>query len=215
MRAALREEGSALNTTTANKNVPKIERQIKFVKEGVRSTWNFLPYQKFANRMISCMVDNAVFWLNVLLVNIGMSRTISLQMLMTGTTIDSSKHCKIEFGEGTRQIPLGTQTADPPSTGRTHAGGRHLRGPAEGRAEATREGEEEERMDFVGHVETRRREVLRAKEDKGPVKDSEADPSNRGNPQRVQEEESRDSGRRCGSPTWGGTANATVCMATT
>ena len=45
--------------------------------------------------------------------------------------------------DGTRQIPLGEQAASPPSTGRTHAGGRHIRSPTEGRAETTRDGEEE------------------------------------------------------------------------
>ena len=70
-------------------------------------------------------------------------------------------------------------------------------------------------MDFRGHVETRRRESLRATEDKTPVEDLEAEPSNCGKPQRGQEEERRDSGRRGGIITWGGHANATRGMATT
>ena len=44
------------------------------------------------------MVENAVFWLNALPVNIGMSCMISPWTLMTGTTIDFNKHRKIEFG---------------------------------------------------------------------------------------------------------------------
>ena len=48
--------------------------------------------------MISCMVENAVFWINTLPVNSGMSCTISPWMLMTGTNIDFKKHYKIEFG---------------------------------------------------------------------------------------------------------------------
>ena len=64
-------------------------------------------------------------------------------------------------------------------------------------------------------METRRRESLCATEDKGPVKDSEAEPSNRGKSQRGQEEESRDSGRVGGSITWGGPANATGGTETT
>ena len=102
----------------------------------------------------------------------------------------------------------------PPPTNRPYEGGRNICGPTEGRAEATREGEEEERMGFGGNVETRRRESLRATEDKGPVKDSEAELGNRGKPQRGQEEESRDSGRGGGRTTWGGNANATGGMAT-
>ena len=70
-------------------------------------------------------------------------------------------------------------------------------------------------MDFGGHVETRPRESLRATEDKEPVKYSEAEPSNRGKPQKGQEEESGDSRRGGGNITWGGPANATGGMETT
>ena len=70
-------------------------------------------------------------------------------------------------------------------------------------------------MDFGGHVETRRQESLRATEDKGSVEDLEAEPSNRGKPQRGQEEESIYSRRGGGSITWGGTSNARGGMATT
>ena len=84
--------------------------------------------------------------------------------------------------EGKRQIPLGEQASTPLSTSQTHTGVRHLRDPTEGRAGAIREGEEEERMDFGGHVETCQRESLCATEDKGPVEDSETDTINRGKP---------------------------------
>ena len=117
--------------------------------------------------------------------------------------------------EGTHQIPHGEQAADPPSTGRTHVGGRYLRGPTEGRAEATCEGEKEELMDFGGHVETRRQESLRATEDKVPDEDSEAEPSNSGKPKSGQEAESKDNGRGGGRTTWGGPINATGGIATT
>ena len=93
--------------------------------------------------------------------------------------------------EVTRQIPLGTQEAATPSTGRTHEGGRHLRGPKEGCAEATSKREEEELLYFGGNVETCRQESLQATEEKVSVKDSEAEPSNSGKPQRGQEKESR------------------------
>ena len=65
--------------------------------------------------------------------------------------------------------------------------GRDLRGPTEGRAKATRKGEEEEGMDFGGHVETCRQENLRATGNKVPDEDLEAEPSNRGKPKRGQE----------------------------
>ena len=73
LQDALRDDGLTLNTTTADKHVPQIERQIKVVNEWVHSTWNLLPYQKFPNQIISHMVENAVFWLNTLPVDSGMS----------------------------------------------------------------------------------------------------------------------------------------------
>ena len=93
-----REEEFNLNTTAANKHIPQIERQIKAVKEQFHSTWNSLPYQKFPNRIISRMLENTVFWINALPINSGMSYTISPQTLMTWTTINFNKQCKIEFG---------------------------------------------------------------------------------------------------------------------
>ena len=94
---ALRDKVITLNTTAANEHVPTTDKQIKMVKERVRSTWNLLPYKKCSNRMISIMVENAVLCINGLPVNSGMSYMISLQTHMTGTIIDFKKHCKIEF----------------------------------------------------------------------------------------------------------------------
>ena len=75
-------------------------------------------------------------------------------------------------------MPLGTQEAATLATGRAHKGGRHLCDPKEVRTKATCEGEKDERMDFRGHVETRRQEGLHATGNEGGGKDSEAETSN-------------------------------------
>ena len=93
LREDFLEEGITLNTTTANEHVPQIEIQIKVVKEQVCSTWNLFPYKNFPNRMISRMVENA-FFINALPINSGMSSTIYLQTLMTGTTINLENTAK-------------------------------------------------------------------------------------------------------------------------
>ena len=103
LRDNFQEERLTLNTTAAEEHVPQRERQIKVVKERGRSTWKSLPYKNFPNRMISHMVEHTVFWLNELRINSGMSYTISLRTLMTGTTIYFSKQCKIEFGAYTKK----------------------------------------------------------------------------------------------------------------
>ena len=57
--------------------------------------------------------------------------------------------------EGTHKLPHGAQAGSPPTTARPHAGGRDLRSPNEGRAKTASTGDEEERVDIGGHVETR------------------------------------------------------------
>ena len=95
---ALRDKRLTLNNNVANEHIPQIERQIKVVKERVHSTWSSLTYKKFPNRMISRMAENAVFCLNALPINSGMYCKIYPRSIMTGTTINFKKHCKIEFG---------------------------------------------------------------------------------------------------------------------
>ena len=43
LRDALQDKGITLNTTAADEHIPQIERQIKVLKERVRSTCNLLP----------------------------------------------------------------------------------------------------------------------------------------------------------------------------
>ena len=56
-------------------------------------------------------------------------------------------------------------------------------------------------------METCQREGLRATGDEGAVKDLEAELSNRGKPQGLQEKEGRDRGRGGGDITWGDPPN--------
>ena len=103
LRDDLRDNGITLNTTAADENIPQIEIQTKVAKEGIRSTWNSLPYKKNPNRMISCMVGNAFFGLNPLSANSGMSCTISPWTLMMGTTIDFKKHWNFNLAHTPRR----------------------------------------------------------------------------------------------------------------
>ena len=63
-------------------------------------------------------------------------------------------------------------------------GGWDIRSPTDGCSETTCKGEEEERVDIGGHIETRQREILCATKYKVPDTDLEAEPSNRGKPKR-------------------------------
>ena len=87
-----------LNTTAAIVYIPETERQICVIKERVWAVWNTLPYTRLPSCMISKMIYYSVLWVNGLPVGIDVYYTLSTHIIMTGTTVDCNKHCKIEFG---------------------------------------------------------------------------------------------------------------------
>jgi hypothetical protein len=96
----LREDirGVILNTTATSKHVPEIERKMRVVKERARAIWSTLPFNAIPNCMIVELVNFVVLWLNAFPPSSGVSKTYSPRTIMTGTTLDYSKHCKIPFG---------------------------------------------------------------------------------------------------------------------
>jgi hypothetical protein len=90
--------GVVLNTTATSKHVPEIERQIRVVKERARAIWSTLPFNAIQNRMIVELVTFVMLWLNAFPPSSGVSKTYSPRTIMTGTTLDYSKHCKLTFG---------------------------------------------------------------------------------------------------------------------
>jgi hypothetical protein len=90
--------GVVLNTTATSEHVPEIERQIRVVKERARAIWSTLPFNAIPNRMIVELVICVVLWLNAFPPSSGVSKTYSHRTIMTSTTLDYSKHCKLPFG---------------------------------------------------------------------------------------------------------------------
>ena len=66
-------------------------------------------------------------------------------------------HCS---PEGELQVPWGEQAAPPLTTDRPDKGGQNIRGPTQGRPEASITGREGKRVDLGVHVETRGQEIL-------------------------------------------------------
>jgi hypothetical protein len=56
--------GIVLNTTTANEHVPKIERQIRVIKECVRSTRHTLPFKVIPLTMLIHLMYSSTLWIN-------------------------------------------------------------------------------------------------------------------------------------------------------
>ena len=87
-----------LNTTSANEHVPNIERHIRTIKDSTRSTYCMLPFRRLPHIALIHLVCNAVFWLNALPTNEGITRQYSPRYIMTGQHITATKHAIIPFG---------------------------------------------------------------------------------------------------------------------
>lgn len=90
--------GVTLNTVSRDEHVPEIERHIRTLKERCRATYNSLPFRRLPNRMIVELVYSMTLWLHAFPARDGVSSTISPRELVTGVTIDASRHCVIPFG---------------------------------------------------------------------------------------------------------------------
>ena len=87
-----------LNTTAADEHVPDIERHIRTIKDSTRSTYRMLPFRYIPRIMLIHLVKNAVFWINAVPTNDGITRRFSPRYIMTGQHLLASKHAVIPFG---------------------------------------------------------------------------------------------------------------------
>jgi hypothetical protein len=87
-----------LNTTAADENVPDIERQIRTMKERARAIRSTLPFKRLPARIIIELVHLSTLWLNAFPPSSGVSDTYIPWTIMTGTSLDYRKHCKVPFG---------------------------------------------------------------------------------------------------------------------
>ena len=88
-----------LNTTATDEHEPFIERSNRTVKERIRCIFNNTPFKRMPIRMVTEMVYSAVFWLNSLIPEHGVSVTMSPRELMTGVSLDANTHGRFQFGE--------------------------------------------------------------------------------------------------------------------
>jgi len=86
-----------LNITAREEHVPEVERYICTIKERAGTTINTLPFEKYPHHLIVKIIYNTVFWLNCFLHKSGIHPTLSPRTIVTGTTINYDKHCRIPF----------------------------------------------------------------------------------------------------------------------
>jgi hypothetical protein len=98
MRGELTENGATLNETSANEHVGEIERFIRSMKK-IRGTYNSLPFERLPTRLVTEMVNSAVFWWNSFPGNAAISNCLSPSEIVLRRGLDYQKHCQLEFGE--------------------------------------------------------------------------------------------------------------------
>ena len=86
------------NPSSAGEHVPEIERNIRTLKERVRSTIHGLPYRHHPTQMLEAIIRHNNMWLNWFVARDGVSDALSPRQIVWGDSPDFNVHCKIEIG---------------------------------------------------------------------------------------------------------------------
>jgi hypothetical protein len=97
LRESIHELGGQLNVTSNDEHVGDVERYIRTVKEQARASFHSTPFKKLPIIMIQHLVGGSVFWLNAFPSDGGITG-MSPRAIMTGKTLDYTKHCRLMFG---------------------------------------------------------------------------------------------------------------------
>ena len=87
-----------LNTPAADEHVPDIKHHLRTIKDTTRSTYRTLPFHHLPRIALIHLVKNAVFWINAVPTNDGITRQYYPRYIMTGQHLLASKHAVIPFG---------------------------------------------------------------------------------------------------------------------
>ena len=90
-------KGITVNTTVHYKHVPEVERYIRTIQERIRAMTNTLPFEQLPHQLLVEIAYSAVFWLYCFPHKSRIHTTLSLHTIVTGSTIDFNKHCKLPF----------------------------------------------------------------------------------------------------------------------
>jgi hypothetical protein len=99
IRKSLANEGVALDSTGRDEHVGDVEGYVHTVKEGIRATYNTLPFTHMPTCLLIEMAKQAVFWLHSFPRADGVSDHMSPREIMTEQKLDYAWHCRFEFGE--------------------------------------------------------------------------------------------------------------------
>ena len=95
----MREWIPQISTGGADDHTEDAERQVRTVKDRVRSQYRMMPFKYIPRVILIRMVRNAVFWLNAFPHDQGLSSEHSPRYIMYGQELDYNKHVRTEFGQ--------------------------------------------------------------------------------------------------------------------
>lgn len=90
--------GIAFNTTANDEHNPIIERIIRTIKDGVRSTYVMMIFKRIPALMLTDLVYHTIFWKNTFPHQGCVNNRMSPHTVVTGMPIDHRLHCQLEFG---------------------------------------------------------------------------------------------------------------------
>jgi hypothetical protein len=96
LRQDLESHGIRLNIASKEEHVPEVERQIRVIKERVRSIVQTLPYSKMPNKMKIAMICYVVYWLNAMPKHD--QRLSPRDIIMGEENLDYKRVCQLPFG---------------------------------------------------------------------------------------------------------------------
>jgi hypothetical protein len=91
--------GASVDTAAMEEQVPEIERNIRVVKDRIRSTLAGIPYEKLPTNFKRELVLSCVMLLNMVPRRAGLSPVLSPWSLVTSRVLDYRKHFKVKSGE--------------------------------------------------------------------------------------------------------------------
>ena len=106
-----------LNIYSNDKHVREIEQLNRTVKERVRGIYNTLHFNKLPGRMIVELVTLVIFWINALPPSPSVEGNLSPRHIITGLTINYTKHFHLQFGKYTQVHKSHNNTMQEQTTG--------------------------------------------------------------------------------------------------
>jgi len=90
--------GIASSICAVNGHVPEAERAVRTIKERCRCLWNQVPFKFLPRTLVKELVRTAVFWLDAVPPNHGVSKELTPHELLSGHRLNFHQDACLKFG---------------------------------------------------------------------------------------------------------------------